>query len=166
MSCNRCRKPVVYFISNATEVFIFYLLKYHMLRYEYLRTFCAHHSIISFCIHCILTIKMEIFASLGITCLVFVDQIPTVNDLHFVINASFLITPLYTVKIVLDAPLLACVASVSVWLRSKEIPRKGTFGIDRARNETRVDSRSSVFSPKSHGNACHAGYPSLINAPI
>ena len=33
---------------------------------------------------------------------------------------------------------LACVASVSVWFRSKEIPRKGTFGFDRARNETRV----------------------------
>ena len=31
-----------------------------------------------------------------------------------------------------------CVASVSVWFRSKEIPRKGTFGFDRARNETRV----------------------------
>ena len=32
----------------------------------------------------------------------------------------------------------ACVASVSVWFRSKEIPRKGTFGFDRARNETRA----------------------------
>ena len=37
---------------------------------------------------------------------------------------------------------LACVASVSVWFRSKEIPRKGTFGIDRARNETRAKKRS------------------------
>ena len=33
-----------------------------------------------------------------------------------------------------------CVASVSVWFRSKEIPRKGTFGIDRARYETRAKS--------------------------
>ena len=33
---------------------------------------------------------------------------------------------------------LACVASVSVWFRSKEIPRKGTFGFDRARNESRA----------------------------
>ena len=33
---------------------------------------------------------------------------------------------------------VACVASVSVWFRSKEIPRKGTFDIDRARNETRA----------------------------
>ena len=33
---------------------------------------------------------------------------------------------------------LACVASVSVWFRGKEIPRKGTFGFDRARNETRA----------------------------
>ena len=37
---------------------------------------------------------------------------------------------------------LACVASVSVWFRSKEIPRKGTFGFDRARNETRAKKRS------------------------
>ena len=35
---------------------------------------------------------------------------------------------------------IACVASVSVWFRSKEIPRKGTFGIDHARNETRAKS--------------------------
>ena len=33
---------------------------------------------------------------------------------------------------------VACVASVSVWFRGKEIPRKGTFGFDRARNETRA----------------------------
>ena len=33
---------------------------------------------------------------------------------------------------------IACVASVSVWFRSKEIPKKGTFGFDRARNETRA----------------------------
>ena len=85
---------------------------------------------------------------------------------------------------------LACVASVSVWFRSKEIPRK-TFGFDRARNETRAkkwkrgegvsflsspppprsftcatflavfDSRSSFFSPKPHRNACYAGYRRL-----
>ena len=35
-------------------------------------------------------------------------------------------------------PMVACVASVSVWFRSKERPRKGTFGFDRARNETRA----------------------------
>ena len=33
---------------------------------------------------------------------------------------------------------LACVASVSVWFQSKEIPRKRTVGFDRARNETRA----------------------------
>ena len=33
------------------------------------------------------------------------------------------------------------VASVSVWFRSKERPRKGTFGFDRARNETRVKKK-------------------------
>ena len=53
--------------------------------------------------------------------------------------------------------------SVSVWFRSKELPRKGTFGFDRARNETRAtflavfDSRSSFFSPEPHRNACYAG---------
>ena len=34
--------------------------------------------------------------------------------------------------------LLACVASVSVKFRSKERPRKGIFGFDRATNETRA----------------------------
>ena len=34
--------------------------------------------------------------------------------------------------------MVACVASVSVWFRSKERPRKGTFDFDRARNETRA----------------------------
>ena len=29
---------------------------------------------------------------------------------------------------------VACVASVSIWFRSKKIPRKGSFGFDRARN--------------------------------
>ena len=37
---------------------------------------------------------------------------------------------------------LACVASVSVWFRSKEIPRKGTFGFDRERNELTGESKS------------------------
>ena len=55
------------------------------------------------------------------------------------------------------------VLSVSVWFRSKELPRKGTFGFNRARNETRAtflavfDSRSSFFSPEPHRNACYAG---------
>ena len=49
---------------------------------------------------------------------------------------------------------LACVASASVWFRSKEIPRKGTFGFDRARNETRallapLFSRSLTLVPRS-----------------
>ena len=33
---------------------------------------------------------------------------------------------------------LACIASVPVWFRSKERARKGTFGFDPARNETRA----------------------------
>ena len=35
-------------------------------------------------------------------------------------------------------PWVACVASVSVWFRSKKRPWKGIFGFDRARNETRT----------------------------
>ena len=80
--------------------------------------------------------------------------------------------------------MLACVASVSVWFRTKERPRNGILGFGRARNETRAkkwkwgegegpslprsftyaifravfDSRSSFFAPKPHGNACYAGY--------
>ena len=64
---------------------------------------------------------------------------------------------------------LACVASVSVWFRSKNRPWKGIFGFDSARNETRTnppplsftcaiflavfDSCSSFFAPKPHRNA-------------
>ena len=65
--------------------------------------------------------------------------------------------------------ILACVASVSVWFRSKERPRNGILGFGRARNETRAifravfDSRSSFFAPKPHGNACYAGYSHLHN---
>ena len=33
---------------------------------------------------------------------------------------------------------IACVASVSVWFRSKERRRNGILGFDRARNETRA----------------------------
>ena len=33
---------------------------------------------------------------------------------------------------------LDCVASVSVWFRSKERPRSGIFGFGRTRNETRA----------------------------
>ena len=55
---------------------------------------------------------------------------------------------------------LARVASDSVWFRSKERPREKIFGFGRARNGTRVifravlDSRSSIFAPKPHVNAC------------
>ena len=61
---------------------------------------------------------------------------------------------------------LACVASVSVWFRSKERPWNGILGFGRARNETRAkraiflavfDSRSSFSAPRPHGNACYAG---------
>ena len=33
---------------------------------------------------------------------------------------------------------VACVASVPVWFRSKERPRNGILGFDRARNETKA----------------------------
>ena len=36
------------------------------------------------------------------------------------------------------AKMLACVASVSVWFRSKERPRNGILGFGRASNETRA----------------------------
>ena len=50
---------------------------------------------------------------------------------------------------------LACVASVSVWFRSKEKPRKGTFGFDRARKETRA---AFLLAPLfSRSLACVAG---------
>ena len=49
---------------------------------------------------------------------------------------------------------VACVASVSVWFRSKEIPRKGTFGMDRARNETRAKKWKRGEGEGKEGNAC------------
>ena len=77
----------------------------------------------------------------------------------------------------ISGTMLACVASVSVWFRSKEWPRNGisvlaaremkqepktesprsprsfTYAIPRAV----FDSRSSFFAPKPYGNACYAG---------
>ena len=38
---------------------------------------------------------------------------------------------------------IACVASVSVWFRSKERPRNCILGFGRARNETRVKKNES-----------------------
>ena len=58
--------------------------------------------------------------------------------------------------------ILACVASVSVYFRSKKKTGNGIFGFDRARNETRAifravfDSCSSFFALKPHRNACYA----------
>ena len=40
---------------------------------------------------------------------------------------------------------IACVASVSVWFRSKERPRNGILGFGRGRNET----RSLTLVPRS-----------------
>ena len=59
---------------------------------------------------------------------------------------------------------LVCVASVSVWFRSKERPRNGIFSFYREKNGTRAspifcaifDSPSSFFARKLHGNACYA----------
>ena len=50
---------------------------------------------------------------------------------------------------------VACLASVSVWFRSKERPRNGILGFGRARNETRAllltpfFARSLTFVPRS-----------------
>ena len=49
---------------------------------------------------------------------------------------------------------VACTASVSVWFRSKEIPRKGTLGFDRARNETKAKKWKMGEGDGKEGNAC------------
>ena len=58
---------------------------------------------------------------------------------------------------------LACVASVSVWFRSKE---RGTRVKDRARFifhavKTENTVPRSFFAPKLNRNACYAGYGNL-----
>ena len=56
--------------------------------------------------------------------------------------------------------ILACVASVSVWFRSKERPRNGILGFGRARNETRAKKRKwgegegEGEGEGKEGNAC------------
>ena len=46
------------------------------------------------------------------------------------------------------ALVLACVASVSVWFRSKKRLWKGIFGFDRARNNTRTNPLPALlFAP-------------------
>ena len=84
------------------------------------------------------------------------------------------------------APTIACVASVSVWFRSKERPVLDAREMKREPKNERgergrgifssplpprsfsctifwavFDSRSSFFAPKPHGNAYYAGYPNL-----
>ena len=49
---------------------------------------------------------------------------------------------------------VACVASVSVWFRSKNRPWKGIFGFDRARNETRTKKWKREDGEGKEGNAC------------
>ena len=46
---------------------------------------------------------------------------------------------------------VACVASVSVWFRSKKRPWKGIFGFDRARNEARTPPRAQYLRHFSRG---------------
>ena len=46
---------------------------------------------------------------------------------------------------------LACVASISVWFRSKEIPRKGTFGIPRSFRLNRTETLATQsISDRDH----------------
>jgi len=60
---------------------------------------------------------------------------------------------------------VACVASVSVWFRSKEIPilaeremkREPPRSFTGTVFRTVFDSLSSFFAPKPHGNVCYAG---------
>ena len=49
---------------------------------------------------------------------------------------------------------LACVASVSVWVRSKERPRNGILGFGRARNETRAKKWKWGEGEEKEKNAC------------
>ena len=49
---------------------------------------------------------------------------------------------------------VACVASVTVRFRSKERPRKGIFGFDRARNETRARKWKKEKRKGKEGDAC------------
>ena len=58
---------------------------------------------------------------------------------------------------------LACVASVSVGLGSKESQRNMIFGVLPARKMVRWKNTEKpvprfFFAPKPHGNACYAGY--------
>ena len=64
---------------------------------------------------------------------------------------------------------IAYVASVSVWFRSKEIPRKGTFGFDRARNETRAKKWKRGEGEGKEGNVSFLSphpLPALLLAPL
>jgi len=49
---------------------------------------------------------------------------------------------------------LACVASISVWFRSKKRPRNGILGFVRARNETRAKNWKCGEGEGKEGNAC------------
>ena len=67
-----------------------------------------------------------------------------------------------SVTVILTAPSLACVASVSIWFRSKERPvlasREMMCSFTCAIFRAVFDSRSSFFAPRPHGNAYYAGY--------
>ena len=65
------------------------------------------------------------------------DVVPRYNSklLFFTIDPLDTIIPHTLGNLKLE---LACVASVSVWFRSKERPRNGILGFGRARNETRA----------------------------
>ena len=58
--------------------------------------------------------------------------------------------------------LLACVASVSVRLRSKEW---GSRVKDRAKNDA-SQNRKSSFALKPNWNACYAGYSFIVESPL
>ena len=60
---------------------------------------------------------------------------------------------------------IAYVASVSVWFRSKEIPRKGTFGFDRARNETRA-KKWKRGEGRGNPGVCLQAFPSFLPIPL
>ena len=61
--------------------------------------------------------------------------------------------------------ILACVASVSVWFRSKERPRNGILGFGRARNETRAKKMKVVGGGREGRKRLQAN-PSILKTCV
>ena len=82
--------------------------------------------------HLIINIAMWMFFFAVLKLCICIHCCPAIHTFFLALN------PLKMFRINKKGPLLACVASVSVWFRSKERPRNGILGFGRARNETRA----------------------------